>query len=95
MQNCYNKHMIKIWFKLIIEDKIIKDVVYTLNEHFSEESFNFIVSEVCNMFDTPAPIILTKHINQFLNFNTTTFTKDDFVERFDYDKLVLENAYED
>ena len=87
--------MIKIWFKLIIDDKIIKDVVYSLNEHFSEDSFSFIIQEVCNSFDCPAPIILTKHINQFLNFNTTTFTQDDFVERFDYDKLVLENAYED
>ncbi len=87
--------MIKIWFKLIIEDKIIKDIVYTLNEHFSVENFTYVISEVCNTLDTPAPIILSKHINQFLNFNTTTFTVDDFVERFDYDKLVLENALED
>ncbi len=87
--------MIKIWFKLITDDKIIKSTVFSHDEMFSIDNFTYCINTVCNDLDVPSPIILTKHLFHYINFNTTTFTKDDFVETFDYDKMVLENVYEE
>ncbi len=87
--------MIKIWFKLITGDKIIKNTVFSLNDVFSIDNFTFVINNVCNNLDIPSPVILSKHLFQYINFNTTTFTASDFVEPLNYDKLVLENVYQD
>lgn len=87
--------MIKIWFKLITDDKIVKNTVFSLNDVFSIDNFTYAINTVCNDLDIPSPVILSKHLFQYINFNTTTFTTGDFVEPLNYDKLILENALED
>jgi len=87
--------MIKLWFKLMIDDKIIKNTIFSKNIMYSPETLTNAISEVCNSFDIANPLILSKHIFHFENFNTITFLPDDFVEPFNYDKLIIENIYED
>lgn len=86
--------MIKLWIKLVTDDKIKKDTIYVSQKPFSNENFTESITEICNSFDIPCPIILSKHLFQYLNFNTTTFYETDFVEPLNYDKMILENVIE-
>jgi len=83
--------MIKIWAKVMIKDKIIKQVMYESIDNFSDETFYLHVSEICHRLDLPTPIVLTMHTKHFVHYNNCTFKKRDFVETIDFEKLNLEN----
>ncbi len=80
----------KILAKIITNNKVVKDYVYEVKGDFVIHNFFDYVNDICAQLDLPVPIILTKHIKNFLLFNSTFFTKDDFVEKFFEDKFVLE-----
>ena len=82
--------MFKIYAKLIQNNKVISDYVYELKNDFAIHDFFEYLQEICANLDIPTPIILTKHIKNFLVFDSTTFLPEDFVESFPYDKLLLE-----
>lgn len=82
--------MNRIYAKLTIDNKLISDYIYELQEDFVIHNFFDYLAEICAKLDVPVPIILVKHIKNFLLYNSTTFTKDDFVESFPYNKLVVE-----
>ena len=46
--------------------------------------------EICEHFDSPTPIVMAKHIKDYILFNNTQFLPEDFVERVFFDKLILE-----
>ena len=90
---CYNmswSKQMKIWGKIIDDNKVVKDTVYTIDGDFSIHSFYDYISDICASLDIPVPVILTKHIKNFILFNHTHFTKDDFVEKFYNEKLAIE-----
>ena len=62
--------MIRIWAKVLLDNKIIKQCV-----------------------DIPTPVIIKTHLFNYAKYNTVKFTKQDFVESIDFDKLVFENAF--
>ncbi len=80
----------KILAKTIKHNKIVKDFVYEINEDFVIHNFFDYMNSICEALDLPVPIILTKHIKNFLLFDSTFFTQEDFVEKFYEDKLVIE-----
>ena len=82
--------MIKIWAKLMTDHKIIKQYTYPLSSKIVYSRFFEYTSQICGELDVPTPVILKTHIFNFAKFNFVRFTKDDFVESFDYDNLVLE-----
>ena len=82
--------MFKIYAKLIKNSKVTADYVYDINGEFIIHNFFDYLQEICMTLDVPTPIILTKHIKNFLLFDSTTFLPEDFVESFPFDKLVLE-----
>ena len=82
--------MFKIYAKLITNNKVVSDYVYELKNDFSISDFFEYLQEICGHFDVPTPILLTKHIKNFLIFDNTIFTQEDFVESFPYDKLMIE-----
>ena len=84
--------MIKIWFKLINDDKIIESKIFTMQDILNTENFFALIQEACESFDIPTPVILSGHISDYVNFNHCVFKPRDFVEVFYHDKLVLENA---
>lgn len=87
--------MFSIWVRILKEDKLEKNAIIDFDEKFDKSKFFDYVSYICNELDIPTPVILSKHINHFMSFNNTHFTKDDFVESVDYDKLILEFCKED
>ena len=82
--------MIKIFAKIMINEKINKSFKYEREGEFGIDEFFEYVKDICEHFDSPTPVILAKHIRDYIVFNTTTFKKDDFVEKVFFDKLIIE-----
>ncbi len=84
--------MVRIWAKVLIEEKIIKDMIYENQEKFDFEHFFDYISDICQNFDISTPVILSKHISHYVNFNNATFLPSDFAETVSFDKFVIEEA---
>lgn len=82
--------MVKIFAKTIIDGKTKKTYKFEADEDFEIDHFFDYVRCICEHFDSPTPVILAKHIRDYIMFSTVTFVKDDFVEKVFFDKLVLE-----
>lgn len=82
--------MVKIFAKVIVGDKVKKTFKYENAGDFEIDHFFEYVKDICEHFDSPTPIILAKHIRDFIVFSTTTFKPEDFVEKIFFDKLTLE-----
>ncbi len=85
--------MIRIWAKVMIKDKIVKQTVYERSGNTDYSLFFDYVRDVCEILDVPTPVIIKTHIFNYAKYNYVRFTKADFVERIDFEKLVLENAF--
>lgn len=84
--------MVRIWAKVIKEDKIIKQCIYEKFEKIDYSEFFSYVRDICEKLDCPTPIVIKTHIFNYAKYNTVKFTKPDFIEKIDFTKLVLENA---
>lgn len=85
--------MIRIWAKVITNDKIKKQFVYEREGVMDYSLFFDYLREICEKLDVPTPIIVKTHLFNYAKYNVLRFKKDDFVEKIDFDKLVLENAF--
>ncbi len=84
--------MLRIWAKVIKNDKIVKETMY---ENFSPVDYSKFfdwIRDICEALDCPTPVIIKTHIFNYAKYNTVRFTPGDFVESVDFDKLILENA---
>ena len=82
--------MVKIFAKTMVNNRIKKTYKYINEEEFDINSFYDYIREICEYFDSPTPIIMAKHIKDYILFNNTQFTQDDFVEKIYFDKLIIE-----
>ncbi len=83
--------MIKMWVKIMCDDKIENQMTYTSIDNFTNDTFYLHIAEICHKLDIPSPIVLPMHIKHFVNYNNTSFKQRDFVESINFDKLVIEN----
>ncbi len=84
--------MIKIWAKVIKKGKIVKQFVLEKNEIMDYSLFYDYVREICENLDVQTPVIIKTHLFNYAKYNTVKFIKDDFIEKPDFDRLVLENS---
>lgn len=84
--------MIKIWAKVIKKGKIVKQFVLEKNEIMDYSLFYDYVREICENLDVQTPVIIKTHLFNYSKYNTVKFIKDDFIEKPDFDRLVLENS---
>ena len=83
--------MFSIWAKQLDEDnRIIKDEMFNFNQEFNEGLLYAYLQIVCNEWKIETPIVLSKHIIHFAEFNTIKFKKEDFIDKTDFNSLVLE-----
>ncbi len=80
--------MLKIWCRITSKEKIIKQNIVQFDER--EVTFYQIVKTICESLDIPTPVILMKHLYDLKKFGISHFGKGDFVEKIDFDKLLLE-----
>ena len=83
--------MIKIWAKILKDNKIIKQTVYQKNQSMDYSQFLNHVIDICYELDIPTPVIIKNHIFNYAKYNTVRFNKSDFVDSVDFDKFVIEN----
>lgn len=80
--------MLKIWAKIIKNDKIINTTVVEFDTN--RISFFELVKSVCEKLDLATPVLLNKHYEDLRKFNLCTFTKNDFIEKINFDRLLIE-----
>ncbi len=85
--------MIRIWAKVIKDDKIVKQFLLEKFTKMDYSEFFEYLSEICQTLDVPTPVLIKTHLFNYAKYNVVRFKKDDFVESIDFDKLVLENAF--
>ena len=84
--------MIRIWAKILKNGKIIKQFVYEREGVTDYSLFFDYVRDICETLDCPTPVLIKTHLFSYAKYNNVKFGKDDFVEKVDFDKLILENA---
>lgn len=82
----------KLWAKIIKGEKIIKNCLYEIKGTFDLTKLLDYLTDICQQFDIPRPMLINKHYRDFSNFNHTFFKPDDFVEEVDFDKFWIEIA---
>ena len=79
----------RIWAKNMVDGKVINDYIYNIPGNFDIHEFPNYITSICEKLDNPTPIILVKHIKNFILFNSTFFSPDEFVESYHYDKFEI------
>lgn len=85
----------KIWARLVSDDKIKKDTLYSSPLKLSKDNYELWLRDICHILDMPNPVLLDHHFKNFVNFHNTKFRQDDFVETLDYDIFIVEDCKED
>ena len=84
--------MFRIWAKVLVKDKIVKQFVLEKFESLDYSKFFDYVREICETLEIPTPVIIKTHLFNYAKYNNVRFTASDFIESVEFDKLVLENA---
>ena len=84
--------MVRIWAKVIKDEKIIKQYVFETEGTTDYSLFFDYLEDICSHLDIATPVLIKTHLFNYAKYNTVKFIKDDFVETINFDKLVLENA---
>ena len=80
----------KIWARLMIDGKNVKDTLYQDNKSLTYESYENMLRNIADLLDISAPVTMTIHFKHFKEFNIHRFKPDDFVESFEYDSMEIE-----
>ena len=80
--------MIKIWGKVISNEKIIKSK--TIKVETETTTFFEMLTNLCQSLNIPTPVLLDKHVYDFNVFGICMFKPDDFIEDVIFDKFSLE-----
>lgn len=83
--------MVRIWAKTLKENKIIRSYVFEETEKYSPAEIFDYLSKIGEKLDFPVPVILKKHIKHLVLYNQIKFSSTDFIEKVDFDTLLLEN----
>lgn len=85
--------MVRIWAKIVKEEKILKDTIYEdFSSQFDTDNFFTYIADICETLDIATPVILSKHLTHYIEFNTAIFLPEDFPEEVEFDKFILEEA---
>lgn len=85
--------MIRIWAKVLKNNKIIKQFVFERAESMDYSQFFDYLREICENLDIATPVLIKTHLFNYAKYNVVRFNKDDFMESIEFDKLVLENIF--
>ena len=83
--------MIKLWGKLINNNKILSQHVVVVNEavDYEEELKNCLI-ELCYHFDIQKPYWLRKNLIEYNKIKKTSFTQDNFIEEIKFERFEIE-----
>ena len=81
-----------ICYKLIKNDKIIKHGIVDAEILNTFSVITRAFMDVAEEMKIPTPVITRTSAQFFFDFNSVRFKQDDFVEKIDFDALVIERA---
>ena len=84
--------MVRIWAKVVKDDKILKQYMFETLDAIDYSLFFDYLEDICSHLDIATPVLIKTHIFNYAKYNVVRFSASDFVEKIDFDKLVLENA---
>lgn len=84
----------KLWIKVINEDKILENVVAENDFPLDFDAYEATLTEVCHQLDLSTPITLSMHFMSLIKFNMTEYKARDFIEPIYFTKLLVENIEE-
>jgi len=90
LNKIFYSNSMRLWTKLIKNDKIIQDNVFNLPDNYNINKLELYLSDICNELDVACPILVKKHYEHLFYFHNTTFLKDDFIEECKFDKMTCE-----
>ena len=83
--------MLKIWGKLIKDNRIIKNEVSISEiENNYQENLKMCITELCYKFDISTPYWLRPNINEYNKRHKTSFDQNNFIEEIDFDHFMIE-----
>lgn len=86
----------RIWGKLIVDNRLLKDYTVENNENDSRTHKVFqALEELCHEFDLSQPIWLKSNVTDFQIHAKTRFTKDSFIEDIPFDYMEFQVIEED
>lgn len=84
--------MLRIWAKTLKNGKITRQTVYEKTDNMDYSCFFEYLRDICELLDIPTPVLIKTHLFNYAKFNTVKFIRQDFMEKVDFDRLVLENV---
>lgn len=83
--------MVKIWGRLVKNNKIMVDEVVTSDiEGSYQDNLKACIIELCNKFDISKPYWLPKNMEEYNKRSKTAFNEHNFVEELNFDKFIIE-----
>lgn len=83
--------MIKIWGKLIKNNKIIKNEVAISDvEGTYQDNLKLCIKELCYKFEISKPYWLPPNVKEYNRRRKTTFNENHFIDEIDFDKFIIE-----
>lgn len=80
----------KIWLRIIANDKTKKHTVFETEDDIAVGDFLLALSNATDKVDAPTPVMLDSHVDRLNNFGIVRFYPDDFVEEVNFDKMEME-----
>jgi hypothetical protein len=80
--------MLKIWGKVITNEKIVKSKTISVDPE--NTTFFDMLAKLSQTLNIPTPVLLDKHVYDFNVFKICTFKPDDFIEEVSFDRFSLE-----
>lgn len=86
----------RIWFKLIKEDRLLRDTTMTdMSDDTRTHKIFRALDDVCYEFDLGKPVWLDANVEEFKRHAKTRFTQDSFMEEIAFDFLEMQVIEED
>lgn len=87
--------LLKIWAKLIRDNKLMGQAVVPIDESLpTEQMLKASLEEICRELDLANPIVQSKHIRDMEQYRLTRFLPESFIEDVPFDRMDL-NIFED
>ena len=86
----------RIWFKVVKDNRLVKDVTITDESEDTRTHKIFrALEQVCYEFDLSRPIWLDANVNEFKQNAKTRFRQESFMETIEFDFLEMHVIEED
>lgn len=82
--------MLTIWSSVYKKEKLMKHITVQSDNDDMEGALLDCLQQICRELDIEMPLWHSKHTKQLAIFHKATFKKDDFIDKFNFDRLTIE-----